>query len=114
MYETAFEFPGAPQDQRVLLDLGEVGLAAEVWINGEKAGERAWRPFVFDITHCVRRGANQLRVRVANSNAGAMAQGDPVYERGGWGVKFTSERDRLRTLHPNGLEGPVRILTETR
>lgn len=35
-------------------------------------------------------------------------------ERGGWGVKFASERDRLQTLHPNGLERPVRILTVTR
>jgi hypothetical protein len=25
-------------------------------------------------------------------------------------VKFRSERERLATLHPNGLEGPVRIL----
>ena len=112
LYETAFLLPATPIGQRVLLDLGEVGLAAEIWINGETAGERAWRPFVFDITRLVRQGANQLRVRVANSNAGWMAQGDPIYERGSWGVKFNSERDRLNTLHPNGLEGPVRIVLE--
>jgi hypothetical protein len=41
-----------------------------------------------------------------------MAQGDPIYERGAWGVKFQSERDRLRTLDPNRPEGPVRILAE--
>jgi hypothetical protein len=112
IYETTFDLPGAAAGERVLLDLGEVGLAAEVWINDEKAGERAWRPFVFEITRLVRPGANRLRVRVANSNAGAMAQGDPIYERGAWGVKFKSERDRLKTLHPNGLEGPVRIVVE--
>jgi hypothetical protein len=112
LYDTSFALPEARNGERVLLDLGEVGLSAEVWINGAKAGERAWRPFVFDITPYVHPGVNKLRVRVANSNAGAASQGDPVYEHEGWGVKFTSERDRLRTLRPNGLEGPVRIFTE--
>ena len=109
-YETSFDLPQLPTRERLVLDLGEVGLAAEVWVNDQKAGERGWRPFEIDITPQVRRGLNRLRVRVANSNAGWMAQGDPIYERGAWGVKFASERDRLRTLHPNGLEGPVRVL----
>lgn len=112
IYETEFALLTVPAAGRLLLDLGAVGLAAEVWINGEKAGERAWRPFTFDITGRVRPGRNQLRVRVANSDAGWMAQGDPIYERGRYGVRFTTERDRLRTLRPNGLEGPVRILVE--
>ncbi len=59
----------------------------------------------------VRRGVNTLRIRIANSDAGWMSQGDPIYERGSWGVRFTSERDRLKTLRPNGLEGPVRLLS---
>ncbi len=110
IYETSFELREIPAGERLLLDLGAVGLAAEVWLNGKKAGERAWRPYELDITPYARAGRNQLRVRVANSNAGWMAQGDPIYERGAWGVKFASERDRLGTLHPNGLEGPVRVL----
>jgi hypothetical protein len=110
LYETSFDLAELPAGERLVLDLGEVGLAAEVWVNDQKAGERGWRPFEIDITPQVRRGPNRLRVRVANSNAGWMAQGPPYYENGAWGVQFASERDRLRTLHPNGLEGPVRIL----
>jgi len=110
LYETSFDLAEVPAGERLVLDLGEVGLAAEVWVNNQKAGERGWRPFEIDITPQSRRGLNRLRVRVANSNAGWMAQGPPIYERGAWGVHFASERDRLRTLHPNGLEGPVRIL----
>jgi hypothetical protein len=110
LYETSFALPAVPKRRRVLIDLGEVGLAAEVWVNGQPVGSRAWRPFVFDLTRQVRPGRNRLRVRVANSSAGQMSQGDPIYERNAWGVKFASERDRLRTLRPNGLEGPVRIL----
>jgi hypothetical protein len=110
IYETTFVLEKVPAGERLLLDLGAVGLAAEVWVNGRKAGERAWRPYELDITAYARRGANRLRIRVANSNAGWMAQGDAIYRYGNWGVKFRTERDRLATLRPNGLEGPVRIL----
>ncbi len=112
LYETAFTLAAVPPGRRVLLDLGSVGLAAEVWINGKPAGSRVWTPFEFDVTVLVKSGANQLRVRVANSDAGWMSQGDPIYEHGAWGIKFVSERDRLKTLHPNGLEGPVRLWTQ--
>ncbi len=110
LYETSFVLGDIPASERLVLDLGAVGLAAEVWLNDQKAGERVWRPYALDITQYVRRGSNRLRIRVANSDAGWMAQGDAVYRYGDWGVKFRSERERLATLHPNGLEGPVRIL----
>ncbi|MCC7497836.1 MAG: hypothetical protein IT160_09680 [Bryobacterales bacterium] len=110
LYEIDFTLPQTPPGERLVLDLGSVGLAAEVWLNGRKAGERVWRPYELDVTEFVQPGPNRLRVRVANSNAGWMAQGDPIYRYGNWGVKFHSERDRLTTLHPNGLEGPVRML----
>ena len=93
LYETSFELPELPAGERLVLDLGEVGLAAEVWVNDQKAGERGWRPYEIDITAQARRGPNHLRVRVANSNAGWMAQGPPIYQRGDWGIHFASEQD---------------------
>ncbi len=111
LYETEFHLDEVPDGESLILDLGKVGLAAEVWLNGQKAGERVWRPYELDITPFVRRGVNRLKIRVANSNAGWMAQGPPIYGRDAWsGLNFKSERDRLQTLRPNGLEGPVRIL----
>lgn len=114
LYETEFELPGGAAGKRLWLDLGQVGLAAEVWMNGEKTGERAWRPFRFDITRQARNGKNTLRVRVANSNAGWLAQGDTVYQKGSWGLKYRTERDRIPFMRPNGLEGPVRIVSQPR
>lgn len=112
IYETAFTLDAIPSGKRIYLDLGRVGLAAEAWIDGKPAGSRAWSPYELDVTGLVHRGANRLRIRVANSDAGWMSQGDPIYENGAWGIKFATERDRLQTLHPNGLEGPVRLLTD--
>jgi hypothetical protein len=108
-YERTFRLEALPKG-RILLDLGRVGLAAEVWVNGRKAGERAWRPFELDVTEFLKAGENRLKIRVANSNAGWSAQGPEVYERGGWGTHFNPERERVKSLHPNGLEGPVRLL----
>jgi hypothetical protein len=110
IYETDFQLPPGARGQKLALDLGAVGLAAEAWVNGKKVGERAWRPFWFDISKAVRSGNNTLRIRVANSNAGWEAQGGTVYGKGSWGLKYNTERDRLATLHPNGLEGPVEIM----
>jgi hypothetical protein len=51
---------------RLLLDLGRVCHAAEVWVNGKNCGERLWGPHVFDVSAALHPGSNQIRVRVAN------------------------------------------------
>jgi hypothetical protein len=50
----------------VLLDLGKVCHAAEVWVNGQSCGARLWGPYVFDVSKALRPGTNDIRVRVAN------------------------------------------------
>jgi len=48
------------------LDLGKVCHVAEVWVNGKNCGARLWGPYVFDVGGALRRGANEVRVRIAN------------------------------------------------
>jgi hypothetical protein len=48
------------------LDLGKVCHVAEVWVNGKHCGARLWGPYVFDVGGALRRGANEVRVRIAN------------------------------------------------
>jgi hypothetical protein len=110
VYEKTFELGAVEGGERLVLDLGAVGLAAEVWLNGRRVGEVGWRPYEMEITDYVRNGRNDLKILVTNSNAGWMAQGDAVYRYGNWGVKFRTERERLGTLKPDGLEGPVRVM----
>jgi hypothetical protein len=110
LYETSFSLPPSAGGKKITLDLGSVGVAAEVWVNGIKSGERVWRPFTFDITKGAHPGKNLLKVRVANSDASWQAQGATIYPRGSWGLHYNTEQDRLATIRPNGLEGPVRIL----
>jgi len=51
------------------LDLGEVLVAAEVFVNGKSAGAKVAAPYKFDLTGLVRSGNNEIEVRVANTLA---------------------------------------------
>ena len=58
-------------DQVVLLRFGAVDYAAEVYLNGQKAGshEGGYLPFEIDITSLIHVGENQIAVRVADPGA---------------------------------------------
>jgi hypothetical protein len=83
----------ADVDSRLMLDLGQVLVAAEVFVNGESVGVRLARPFSFDLTNCVRKGENTISIHVANTIA-------PHYQT-------------VPALHlgpvESGLIGPVRL-----
>ncbi|MEO6828640.1 MAG: glycosylhydrolase-like jelly roll fold domain-containing protein, partial [Acidobacteriaceae bacterium] len=96
VYQTDFTLPQAFLQQRVELDLGEVGVAARLKVNGHDVGYRVWKPFQFDITPWVHSGKNHLEVLVTNSAANKRDVG--------------KDHQYIKNVHPNGLLGPVRIL----
>lgn len=64
-YTTTFDVSQAPAG-RVMLNLGEVNVIADVKVNGQPAGI-AWRPpYTLDVTKLIRPGRNELSVAVAN------------------------------------------------
>lgn len=75
----------------MILDLGNVQSAAEVWVNDKPCGMRLWGPYEFDITSAAKAGPNRVRVRIANliNNSYGDAQ-------------------------PSGLMGPVRVMKTQR
>jgi len=104
-YRTAFVCDA--NDGRIILDLGEVKHMAEVWLNGQHVGARLCPPFEFDISGLVRRGGNELHIRVGNLIANAMRQFAPTLEaKSGsvWRSRAPTEQD-----FDAGLFGPVRV-----
>ncbi len=97
-YETEFDIPAGHIGRRLILDCGEVGVAAEVRLNGASAGERVWLPFRFDITKLARPGRNKLTILVTNTMENERA----VVDRAG----------KLPRLRHSGLIGPVRVTAE--
>ena len=90
-YRVELDLPAAYRKERLILDLGQVGCAAQVAVNGRDLGTRLWRPYTFDITGAVRPGKNVLQVTVANTAANASGKDLPM--------------ERLAA----GILGPVRI-----
>lgn len=53
-------------ERELLADLGRVYWAAEVWTNGERAGDTLWPPHRVDVTDVIQPSENEFRARVAN------------------------------------------------
>ena len=65
-YERTFTVPAKWNGGRVLLHFGAVDWKADVWVNGTKVGSHTggFTPFTFDITGALKKGDNDLQVRV--------------------------------------------------
>ncbi len=94
IYSQIINFSKTESQKEIELDLGEVYVAAEVFVNGKSAGAKVAAPFKFDLSRLVRSGENKIEVRVANTLA-------PHY----------SIPKKARDLGPvkSGLVGPVRL-----
>lgn len=109
-YSTAFEVPrshrpGAP----LLVDLGQLGDVAEIFVNGERAGIAWLPPYRVDIGKLARGGRNRLEIRVANLWVNRLI-GDR--QPGAAPITYTSTPTYKADapLRPSGLIGPVRLL----
>jgi hypothetical protein len=103
IYQKSFEFEGVEEGRRYLLDLGKVGVASQVWLNGKRVGSRLWRPYRFEITAYLRPGENQLRIEVANTLANYFSQFEQLKDAP------LSAGGSQPWMLPSGLIGPVTI-----
>lgn len=113
VYETTVEVPGGPMPR--WLDLGTVRDAAEVWVNGKKAGV-AWKvPYRVDVAGLLTRGTNRLRVVVGNTlinyvlsqPAKDYTEVQERYPSIGNKIRPPREKELAREPFPSGLLGPV-------
>ncbi len=80
-YRTKFSAPKNLKDKRVLLHFGAVDWDCEVYLNGQKAGAHkgGYDPFYFDITDLLKKGQQELVVRVWDpSDDGPQPRGKQV------------------------------------
>ena len=110
-YRATLNVTGVGRAQRLLLDLGEVNVIAEVLVNGKPSGVLWKAPYQADITSLVKPGRNALDIRVTNLWANRLI-GD-VAADGGPAATFTTFKPYRpgAALLPSGLIGPVRLLS---
>jgi alpha-L-rhamnosidase/F5/8 type C domain len=111
-YTTTLQAPATwfAAGARIWLDLGKVMNLAEVVLNGKNLGV-AWKaPFRVDMTSALKRGTNQLEVKVTNLWVNRLI-GDL---QAGVKQKYTFTTQAFyrpdAPLLPSGLLGPVRVL----
>ena len=100
------------ENQRLILDLGEVGNIAHVMVNGTDLG-RDWHfPMEIDITGAAKPGSNRLEIDVTGTWNNRLV-GDARYPEQ---AKTWLATDLLLTgdegLVPSGLIGPVKVYVE--
>ncbi len=112
IYRKEFELDPDLYGLPVTLDLGQVGVAAEVWLNDRRVGDRVWLPFTFDVTEFLLPGENHLVIAVSNTDVPKRAEVSVERMKelkeafGGW-----REQPFMDVLDLNGLIGPVRLKT---
>jgi beta-galactosidase/beta-glucuronidase len=85
-YNRTFTVPANWKGKNILLHFGAVDWQADVWVNGIKVGRHTggFTPFSFDVTPVLKKGDNQLTVKVWDpSDRGEQPRGKQVAEPGG-------------------------------
>jgi hypothetical protein len=90
VYSQVFEAPDTPSGSRLVISVDFVRDMVEILVNGKSAAVRLWRPWEADVTDLLRKGENELELRVTNSAANFL-EGN---------------------IRPSGLMGRVRLLAE--
>jgi len=111
-YRASFDWT-APQSGRVRVDLGEVGVIAEVFVNGMPCGIAWTQPYRVDISRALKPGRNELEVRVANTWANRLIGDErlPAEQRRTWTTYHGFKADTPVCGFRSGLLGPVTVQT---
>lgn len=112
-YRRVVDFPD-PDEKRLLLELGDVAVAATVRIDGEEVGSTFAPPFTVDLTEHIQGGEHVVEVDVANTLSNHFKTETPKEYRD----FFTSDDEQLLDEHDSetqfagGLHGPVTLRIE--
>jgi len=108
VYETSFAAPG---EGGVILDLGEVASACEVFLNGKSLGVRLMSPWRYEIRPEQFLPINHLAIRVTNNPANAYLGTDAFDKMEHWTLSPYHDREMefCRDDMAGGLLGPVKL-----
>ena len=106
--------PKVPAGMRAMLD-SPVREAAQVYVNGKRAGALWHPPYAVDVSSLLVAGANQIEVRVGNLALNVLAgHALPDYRLlwGRYGKRFEPQDTQLIAPQPSGILGPVKLIGE--
>ncbi|MGB5942924.1 MAG: glycosyl hydrolase [Leeuwenhoekiella sp.] len=118
IYKKNFSIAIAKKDKlRYILDLGEVDIVAEVLVNGQNAGVLWLAPFEVDITDYLKKGKNELEIRITNQWSNRLIGDenyppqDGGYQKSGYIPSSSSQMPQWYTANEPMPEGPRTTFT---
>jgi len=120
-YRLAFDATAEQAARRVVLQLGKVGVIAQVTLNGKDLGVVWTDPWRTELTGALKTGRNELEIAVTNpwenrliGDAGLspeqrITRSNLQYEKGRRTLKGFQGYASEDALQPSGLMGPVRL-----
>lgn len=107
-YEASFEVPESMAGKNLIINLGDVEMIADVYINGTSAGVLWSHPYSLPVGHLLKEGKNTVRVDVTSTwfNRLVYDASLPEDQRKTWTINGPAAGSPLR---PSGLLGPVLI-----
>jgi hypothetical protein len=109
-YTKTIKVSGYSKKNRYLISFDGIGSAAEIYVNGQYAGGVWCSPWSLDVTPYLKKGKNDLKIRVANNlwnrlvgSATAVSNRHLIRQT----YPLVKEDDHLM---PSGLTGKVRLL----
>ena len=108
-YKTTFELSTIPDDEELFINLGNLGVMAEVKINDQDIGGTWMAPYRLKATGHLKKGVNKLEIEVVNlwRNQLIKDKKAPKAERYTW--HLVDDIKEGEALQPSGLLGPVHI-----
>jgi len=106
--------PKVPAGMRAMYE-SPLREAAQVWVNGKRAGALWHPPYRVDVTNYLTAGANRIEVRVANLAVNTLAgHALPDYRllSARYGQRFVPQDTELIAPRPAGMLGPVTLMGE--
>ncbi|MHC1785822.1 MAG: glycoside hydrolase family 2 protein [Christensenellales bacterium] len=106
-YQRAFEVPADMAKGRVLLRFGAVDESCTVYVNGHCCGghKGGYTPFALDVTPYLKKGENNLVVRVLDTRDCSQPRGKQYWEDGLMGCWYTPCSGIWQTVYLEGLPG---------
>lgn len=111
-YSKSFHYDKDNGDETVKIDLGEVAVMADVFLNGKKLGNVWHVPYEVDVAEHLKDGENLLEVEVVNLWVNRLTGDSKLQPEERQTRVTTNPYNPNSQLQPSGLLGPVRLLRE--
>lgn len=103
-YTHSFDLKDYDRKKKYIFNLGDVYWTVKIYVNGELAGNKIWRPYTIDVSRFLKPGKNELKLEIQstkrNEYIGEAEKGNKLYPQ---------FKNKENTLLPSGLLGPVKL-----